>query len=168
MATALGAIGCVVDLVFVGDPANAATESKGNVTLRRWAQGSSAHHPRNAYDGEREKIADWESSLPSFVVDQIVAPTAASGERTLVICEEWQTAGVAIVIDQLARLRGVRPSEGDGGLYERYGPDGYDVIEWTAAQPFCDGQVGMAGQLAQRPVVVEQQRAPARTRETRA
>jgi putative CocE/NonD family hydrolase len=45
----------------------------------------------------------------------------------------------------LARLRGVRPSEGDGGLYERYGPDGYDVIEWTAAQPFCDGRVGMAG-----------------------
>jgi hypothetical protein len=45
----------------------------------------------------------------------------------------------------VARLRGVRPSEGEGGLYERYGPDGYDVIEWTAAQPFCNGKVGMAG-----------------------
>jgi putative CocE/NonD family hydrolase len=44
-----------------------------------------------------------------------------------------------------ARLRGVPPSEGRGGLYEQYGPDGYDVIEWTAAQPFCDGRVGMAG-----------------------
>jgi len=44
-----------------------------------------------------------------------------------------------------ARLRGVPPSEGKGGLYEHYGPDGYDVIEWTAAQPFCDGRVGMAG-----------------------
>ena len=108
MATALGAIGCVVDLIFVGDPANAATETKGNVTLRRWSQWISAHHPRNAYDGEREKIADWESSLPGFVVDQIVVPTAAANERTLVICEEWQTAGVAIGIDQLARLRGVR------------------------------------------------------------
>jgi glycosyltransferase involved in cell wall biosynthesis len=108
MATALGAIGCVVDLIFVGDPANAAVETKGNVTLRRWSQWISAHHPRNAYDGEREKIADWESSLPSFIVDQIVIPTAAANERTLVICEEWQTAGVAIGIDQLARLRGVR------------------------------------------------------------
>jgi glycosyltransferase involved in cell wall biosynthesis len=108
MATALGAIGCVVDLIFVGDPANAASETKGNVTLRRWSQWISAHHPRNAYDGERAKIADWESSLPSFVVDQIVAPTAAANERTLIICEEWQTAGVAIGIDQLARLRGVR------------------------------------------------------------
>ncbi|HEX5293812.1 MAG TPA: CocE/NonD family hydrolase [Streptosporangiaceae bacterium] len=44
-----------------------------------------------------------------------------------------------------ARLRGVPPSEGKGGLYEQYGPDGYDVIEWTAAQPFCDGRVGMSG-----------------------
>lgn len=108
MATALGALGCIVDLIFVGDPANQAVETKGNVTLRRWSQWISAHHPRNAYDGEREKIADWESSLPAFVVDQIIAPTAAAGERTLVICEEWQTAGVAIGIDQLARLRGVR------------------------------------------------------------
>jgi glycosyltransferase involved in cell wall biosynthesis len=108
MATALGQIGCVVDLIFVGDPAAQAVETKGNVTLRRWSQWISAHFPRNAYDGEREKIADWESSLPGFVVDQIVAPTAASNERTLVICEEWQTAGVAIAIDQLARLRGVR------------------------------------------------------------
>ena len=45
----------------------------------------------------------------------------------------------------LARLRGVPPSEGKAGLYERYGPDGHDVIEWAAAQPFCNGRVGMVG-----------------------
>jgi glycosyltransferase involved in cell wall biosynthesis len=108
LANALGDIGCLVDVIFVGDPAAAAVETHGNVTLRRWSQWISAHHPRNAYDGESEKIADWESSLPAFVVDQIVAPTAASDERTLVLCEEWQTAGVAVAIDRLARLRGLR------------------------------------------------------------
>ena len=108
LANALGDIGCIVDVIFVGDPASQAVETKGNVTLRRWSQWISAHHPRNAYDGESEKIADWESSLPSFVVDQIVVPTTASDERTLVLCEEWQTAGVAVAIDRLARLRGVR------------------------------------------------------------
>jgi glycosyltransferase involved in cell wall biosynthesis len=108
LANALGDIGCVVDVIFVGDPAAAAVETKGNVTLRRWSQWISAHHPRNAYDGESEKIADWESSLPGFVVDQIVAPTAAADERTLVLCEEWQTASVAVAIDRLARLRGLR------------------------------------------------------------
>jgi glycosyltransferase involved in cell wall biosynthesis len=108
LANALGDIGCIVDVIFVGDPASAAVETKGNVTLRRWSQWISAQHPRNAYDGESEKIADWESSLPAFVVDQIVVPTTASSERTLVLCEEWQTAGVAVAIDRLARLRGVR------------------------------------------------------------
>ena len=108
LANALGEIGCIVDVIFVGDPASAAVETKGNVTLRRWSQWISAYHPRSAYDGENEKIGDWESSLPAFVVDQIVAPTTASNERTLVLCEEWHTAGVAIAIDRLARLRGVR------------------------------------------------------------
>jgi glycosyltransferase involved in cell wall biosynthesis len=108
LAHALGEAGCVVDLVFVGDPAAAAVETTGNVTLRRWSQWISANYPRNAYDGESVKIADWESSLPAFIVDSIVAPTAAADERTLVICEEWQTAGVAVAIDRLARLRGLR------------------------------------------------------------
>ena len=108
LSSAFAAAGCVTDLIFVGDPAATAVETNGNLTLRRWSQWISAHHPRNAYDGENEKIADWESSLPSFVVDQIVAPTSAANERTLVICEEWQTAGVAVQIDRLARLRGVR------------------------------------------------------------
>jgi len=109
LAAALGATGSIVDLIFCGDPASAPVEPYGkNVTLRRWSQWISAHHPRNAYDGEDQKILDWEASLPAFIVDQIVTPTAGHNERTLVICEEWQTAGVAIAIDQLARLRGVR------------------------------------------------------------
>jgi predicted acyl esterase len=51
-------------------------------------------------------------------------------------------AGYAVVV---ARLRGVPPSEGTAGLYERYGPDGHDVVEWLAAQPFSTGRVGMVG-----------------------
>ena len=133
MATALGAIGCVVDLIFVGDPASAAVEKKGNVTLRRWSQWISAHHPRNAYDGEMEKIADWKSSVPSFVVDQIVAPTAASNERTLVICEEWQTAGVAIAIDQLARLRGLRNTF--TLIWNANNTYGWEHIDFAALRP---------------------------------
>jgi putative CocE/NonD family hydrolase len=45
----------------------------------------------------------------------------------------------------LCRLRGVSPSEGKAGLYEQYGPDGHDVIEWAAAQPWTNGKVGMVG-----------------------
>ena len=45
----------------------------------------------------------------------------------------------------LCRLRGVPPSEGKAGLYENYGPDGHDVVEWAAAQPWTNGKVGMVG-----------------------
>jgi predicted acyl esterase len=45
----------------------------------------------------------------------------------------------------LVRLRGVPPSEGKAGLYEMYGPDGHDVVEWAAAQPWTNGRIGMVG-----------------------
>jgi putative CocE/NonD family hydrolase len=46
----------------------------------------------------------------------------------------------------IANSRGTCGSE---GTYDFWGPaertDLYDLIEWTAAQPWCDGQVGMIG-----------------------
>lgn len=46
----------------------------------------------------------------------------------------------------VANIRGTGRSEGD---YPFLGPqeseDGYEVIEWIAAQPWCDGNVGMFG-----------------------
>ena len=133
LAHALGDAGCIVDLIFAGDPAAAPVEAYGpNVTLRRWSQWISAHHPRNAYDGEAEKMIDWESSVPGFVVDSIIAPTMASGERTLVIAEEWQTANVAIAIDELARLRGVRASA--TLMWNANNTYGWENIDWAALQ----------------------------------
>lgn len=49
-----------------------------------------------------------------------------------------------IVVNQL--VRGTGESEGEfrfSSPYER--TDGYDTIEWLAAQPWCDGNVGMDG-----------------------
>lgn len=44
-----------------------------------------------------------------------------------------------------ARMRGLPPSEGRAGLYEGFGTDTYDLIEWLASQPECNGKVGMFG-----------------------
>lgn len=133
LARAFGVIGCNVDLVFVGDPAAAAVEEHGpNVTLRRWSQWISASYPRNAYDGEDQKVLDWESSVPSFVVDSIVVPASTAGERTLVIAEEWQTARVVIAIDRLARLRGVRDRL--TLMWNANSTYGWEQIDWPALQ----------------------------------
>jgi uncharacterized protein len=43
------------------------------------------------------------------------------------------------------KLRGVDKSQGVAGLYDGFGTDTYDSIEWLAQQPYCNGNVGMVG-----------------------
>ena len=42
-------------------------------------------------------------------------------------------------------LRGSGHSGGSATLYNEFGHDGYDAIEWMATQPWCNGRVGMVG-----------------------
>jgi uncharacterized protein len=50
--------------------------------------------------------------------------------------------GYAVVIQD---VRGRHHSDGDFRPYENEGPDGYDTIEWAAAQPWSNGKVGTFG-----------------------
>ncbi len=54
--------------------------------------------------------------------------------------------GYAVVLQD---LRGRGLSEGTGQYYHtanvNEGRDGYDTIEWVAAQPWSDGKIGMVG-----------------------
>jgi len=44
-----------------------------------------------------------------------------------------------------ASMRGSGASEGESTLYNHYAEDGYDLVEWSADQPWCSGNVGMYG-----------------------
>ena len=50
--------------------------------------------------------------------------------------------GYAVAIQD---CRGRFDSDGTYEPFRTEGPDGYDTVEWLAAQPWCDGRVGMAG-----------------------
>ena len=50
--------------------------------------------------------------------------------------------GYAVVIQD---TRGRHMSEGDFYPYRNEPEDGFDTVEWCAAQPWCDGNVGMFG-----------------------
>ncbi len=133
LARALGAAGHQTELFFVGDPAMRPVEAWADgVTLRRWCGWLSAQHPRNAYDGEAEKVADCEASLPAYLVDAVVAPAAAAGERTLIVAEEWQMANVAIALDQRLRERGLRAAATI--LWNANNSYGFDRIDWAPLQ----------------------------------
>lgn len=132
-AVALGEAGVDTTLLFVGDPDLAPVEEFAeNVTLRRWCQWISAFHPDGVYDGEARKVADYSTSLPPFIVDEMVVPAVARGERVLVVAEEWQTAAAAIELDALLRERGLRGSV--TMLWNANNTYGFERIDWPALQ----------------------------------
>ncbi|MBD5655451.1 MAG: glycosyltransferase [Candidatus Eremiobacteraeota bacterium] len=132
-ARALGEADIDTTLIFVGDPALPPVEAFApGVTLQRWCQWLSAFHPRDVYDGEAGKVEDYTRSVPGFIVDEIVVPAIASGERVLVIAEEWQTAAATIALDAMLHLRGLRDRVTI--LWNANNTYGFDRIDWTALQ----------------------------------
>jgi uncharacterized protein len=69
-------------------------------------------------------------------------PYGRSAERQVAVAEAFARAGyVAVWVD----VRGRGDSDGEFEPYRHDGVDGYDVIEWTAAEPWCDGSVATWG-----------------------
>ncbi|MDE2570915.1 MAG: glycosyltransferase [bacterium] len=133
LAEALAAAGHATDLIFVGDPALAATESpQPGLTWRRWSQWISHYHPHGVYDGEEGKVADYARSVPRFVVDEIAGAARARGERVVVMAEEWHTASAIIAIDALLRERGWRDDA--TLLWNANNTFGFERIDWNALQ----------------------------------
>jgi uncharacterized protein len=56
--------------------------------------------------------------------------------------EKAVARGYAVVVQD---VRGRYASDGDFVAYQNEGRDGYDTIEWTARQSWCDGNVGTFG-----------------------
>jgi glycosyltransferase involved in cell wall biosynthesis len=131
LADALARGGHDVDLIFVGDPdAPPVEEPAPHLRLRRWSQWISTYHRRDVYDGEDGKVRDYEASVPRFVVDEIVAPAAARGERVLIMAEEWHTASTTVALDRLLRLRHLRHAATI--LWNANNTYGFWTIDWGA------------------------------------
>jgi putative CocE/NonD family hydrolase len=56
--------------------------------------------------------------------------------------EKAVARGYAVIVQD---VRGRYASDGEFVAYQNEGRDGYDTIEWTAKQPWCDGNVGTFG-----------------------
>jgi glycosyltransferase involved in cell wall biosynthesis len=95
---------------FIGDPDCPSEEfcMNGRQILHRWCQWISHYHPGCVYDNLEGKMNDWNSSLPSFVVDSIVKPAARDGKYVVILAEDWHTAYSTQAIDYLLRCEGLR------------------------------------------------------------
>jgi len=128
LCRATAALGCRTTLVFVGDPRRPAEETVDGVRLLRWAQEVSRRHPAGVYQGEEEKLALLNASLPMHLVDAVVAPAAAEGRVVALLFEEWQTAQACMLTSDLLFARGLR--DRCAVLWNANNVFGFDRVDW--------------------------------------
>ena len=110
LSRTLAQLGYQTYLYFCGDPdlPGEETQESGRLVYRRWCQWISATHRGGVYDGEEEKIRDWNASLPQSLVDNVIAPAVASGRSVVVMGEEWHTSWSMSLISESLYYHGLR------------------------------------------------------------
>ena len=110
LARALARLGYTAHLFFVGDPTLPGEQSAvaGRLRLHRWCQWISSYHPGGVYDGEDDKVRDWNQSLPGPLVERVVGPAVEQGRSVVVMGEEWHTASSMTLIDDALYYKGLR------------------------------------------------------------
>jgi len=109
LSRALADAGFRTHLFFIGDPEKPPVESGGNrLILRRWCQWISRYYPNGVYEGEKQKLYDFQSSIPGVIADEVIGPALREGRKTVVMGEEWHTASTMCALSDLLHARGQR------------------------------------------------------------
>jgi glycosyltransferase involved in cell wall biosynthesis len=97
-------------LFFVGDPRGKGEEIKydGGLVLHRWCQWISQYYPNGVYQGENEKLFDFNRSIPDFLVERIIKPAAAQNKLVVILGEEWHTSEVMWRTAELLQVNHIR------------------------------------------------------------
>jgi glycosyltransferase involved in cell wall biosynthesis len=131
LSRSLAMLGYDTHLYFCGDPDLPAEETHeaGRLHYRRWCQWISAQHRGGVYDGEDGKIRDWNSSLPTSLIDNVIVPAVAAGNNVVVLGEEWHTSwSMHLISDNLYR-RGLRDRV--VMLWNANNTFGFQRIDWA-------------------------------------
>jgi glycosyltransferase involved in cell wall biosynthesis len=110
LSEALATQGYTTHLIFIGDPYKPGVELRvdGRLILKRWSQWISKYHLNGVYDGEEEKLYDYNESVPYHIYNEIVRPAVAEGKTVVIMGEDWQTAEAICRTSDLLHWFGVR------------------------------------------------------------
>jgi len=110
LSSTLANTGFTTHLFFIGDPERIGEEVRfrGKLALHRWCQWISKYYLNGVYQGENEKLYDFNESLPRFVMEHIVKPALAQDKLVVIMGEEWQTAEAMCRISDLLYYDGLR------------------------------------------------------------
>jgi len=93
LSSTLAEMGFRTHLFFIGDPESIGEERKykDKLVLHRWCQWISGYYPNGVYEGENEKLYDFNESIPWFLKDRVIKPALAKGKLVVILGEEWHT-----------------------------------------------------------------------------
>ncbi len=110
LSEALATLGYSTQLIFIGDPYKPATELRvdGKLILKRWSQWVSKYYPNGVYDGEEQKLYDFNDSVPYYIYSEVVHPAVSEGKTVVIMGEDWHTAEAMSRTSDLLNWFGVR------------------------------------------------------------
>jgi glycosyltransferase involved in cell wall biosynthesis len=132
LARSMAQLGYQTYIYFVGDPdlPGEETHESGRLVYRRWSQWISARHRAGVYDGEEEKIRDWNASLPLSLIDNVIGPAVEAGQNVVIMGEEWHTSWSMNLISDSLYYRGLRDRVVI--LWNANNTFGFQRINWAA------------------------------------
>jgi glycosyltransferase involved in cell wall biosynthesis len=131
LSSCLASQGFHTHLVFIGCPDHPGQEEQldGLLKIYRWGQWISRYHPMGVYDGEENKLIDFNNSVPPFIVEHIARPAIEAGRHLVVLAEEWQTAEALIRLSDQLHTSGLRSYS--VLLWNANNTKGFDRIDWN-------------------------------------
>jgi glycosyltransferase involved in cell wall biosynthesis len=130
LSQALSHAGFPTHLFFVGDPAKQGEEldTAGKMNLHRWCQWISEYYPNGVYQGENDKVNDFNKSIPPFVIDRIIKPALADSKLVVILSEEWHTAEAVCRLSE--QLRSQRLEDRVVTFWNANNTFGFDQVDW--------------------------------------
>jgi glycosyltransferase involved in cell wall biosynthesis len=130
LSKTLASMGFPVHLFFVGDPRLRGEEKMidQRLTLHRWCQWISHYYPRGVYQGENEKLYDFNESIPSFVMEHVVKPAVREDRMVVILGEEWHTAEAMCRTSDTLHANGLRDTT--VMFWNANNTFGFDRIDW--------------------------------------
>ncbi|HEX6553016.1 MAG TPA: glycosyltransferase family 4 protein [Ktedonobacteraceae bacterium] len=110
LSEALAQQGYTTHLIFIGAPDKPSVETRvdGRLILKRWSQWISKYYPNGVYDGEEQKLYDFNESVPYHIYNEIVRPAQAEGKTVVIMGEDWHTSEAICRTSDLLNWFGMR------------------------------------------------------------
>jgi glycosyltransferase involved in cell wall biosynthesis len=130
LSQALADQGFATHLFFVGDSVRRGNEAcnGGKLSLHPWCQWISQYYPKGVYEGENQKLYDFNESIPGFVTEQIVKPALEQNKLAVIMGEEWHTAEAMCRISDRLHRQGLRDRV--IMFWNANNTFGFDRIDW--------------------------------------